>query len=410
MTDTVRPRSLLSTADHDPHPYFDALRAEHPISWDETLGGWVVLSYDLCHHVLTNEQSFRHPYADADETLVRIKGGRRNLVVLQGAEHERMRRFVLQLFSPKNVQLYTEHHIVPITHRLIDRFAAKGRAELYSEFTAQLPSRVLMSLFGMDPADDGFLQHALHLHEVIMKWAGSRHFGGADPTREALAASAELNAILLPYLRKRRDQPADDLVSRLWAQAPELLEDATEEDLLATCRELYLGGSDTTVHALSNAIYVLLSQSDTVAAIARDRQRTLLPFIDEVLRLWGSVQYRYRIANQDCDLGGIPIKAGQVVFTINAAANRDPEHYPNASALDLARPKPRDHLAFNVGPRACAGMALARAEMRVGLEALLDRLPALRLDPAEPPPHFLGLFTRSFRPLHVLFTPEHVAC
>ena len=407
MTDNTRTNSLLSTADSDPHPYFDALRTEHPISWDEGLGGWIVLSYDLCRHVLVNEQLFRHPYADADETLVKIKGGRRNLVVLQGVEHERMRRYVLQLFSPRNVESYTEHHIVPITRQLIDRFSTRGRAELHSELAAQLPSRVLMSLFGMDPADDSFLEHALHLHEVIMKWAGSRHFGGEDQARDALAASAELNSILLPYLRKRRAQPANDLVSRLWVEAPALLEDATEEDLLATCRELYLGGSDTTVHALSNAIYVLLSQPETAAALAGDRQRALMPFIDEVLRLWGSVQYRYRIANQDSDVGGVTVKANQVVFTINAAANRDPDHYPHACTLDLARPKPRDHLAFNVGPRACVGMALARAEMRVGLEALLDRLPDLRLDPSQPPPRYLGLFTRSFRPLNVLFTPEH---
>ncbi len=410
MMDTTRPDSILSTENSDPHPFFDRVRAQHPMSWDDGLGGWLVLSYELCRHVLVNEQLFRHPYADADDTLVKIKGGRRNLVVLQGPEHERMRRYVLQLFSPRNVELYTQHHIVPVTRYLIDRFSSRGNAELYGEFTAQLPSRVLMSLFGMDAADDGFLEHALHLHDVIMAWAGSRHFSGEEQTRQALAASEELNSILLPYLRKRRDHPANDLVSRLWAEAPALLDDVKEEDMLATCRELYLGGSDTTVHALSNAIHVLLTEPDIAAAVKADRDRALSTFIDEVLRVWGSVQYRYRIANQDVELGGIAVKKDQVIFTLNAAGNRDPARYPHPAQIDLARSKPRDHLAFNAGPRACVGMALARAEMRVGLEAVIDRLGGLKPDPAAPPARFLGLFTRSFRPLHVVFTPETRSC
>ena len=402
--------SILATADADPHPFFDRLRAEQPVSWDDGLGGWIVLSYDLCRHVLVNEQLFRHPYADADETLIKIKGGRRNLVVLQGAEHERMRRYVLQLFSPRNVELYTQHHIVPVVRYLIDRFTARGRADLHSELAAQLPSRVLMSLFGMDAADDAFLEHALHLHDVIMSWAGSRHYGDEEQTRQALAASQELNSILLPYLRARRESPRDDLVSRLWAEAPALLEDATEEDMLATCRELYLGGSDTTVHTLSNAIHVLLTEPAVAAAVNSDRERALSTFIDEVLRVWGSVQYRSRVANQDIELGGVEIKKNQVVFTVNAAGNRDPAHYPHAAEIDVARNKPRDHLAFNAGPRACVGMALARAEMRIAIEALLDRLTGLKLDPDAPPPRFLGFFTRSFRPLNVTFVAQPAQC
>ena len=105
--------SLLTTADADPHPLFDKLRAQQPVMWDEGLGGWIALSYESCRHVLVNEQLFRHPYTDADETLIRIKGGRRNLVVLQGAEHERVRRYVLQLFSPRaTLKSYIQRHIV----------------------------------------------------------------------------------------------------------------------------------------------------------------------------------------------------------------------------------------------------------------------------------------------------------
>ncbi|MCI0996499.1 cytochrome P450 [Pseudomonas corrugata] len=397
--------SILSTQDSDPHPYFEALRSQGEVVWDEGMKGWVALSYESCKFVLVNEPLFRHPYADADATMIEVKGGRRNIVVLQGVEHERMRRFVIQLFTPKNIEMYVEHHVLPITDFLIDRFAQRGKAELVAEFADQLPCRVFMSLFGMDARDDEFLAHVLSLHDDIMLWAGGRHFLGEEATQKALAASHELNKILLPYIRNRREQPGDDLMTRLWAEAPGILDDVTEEDMLATCRELYLGGSDTTVHALSNALYVLLTDADVAAQVKADRERALPVFIEEVMRVWGSVQYRYRVANQDIELGGVQIRKDQVVFTLNAAANRDPQRYGCPAQIDLQREKPRDHLAFNVGPRTCAGLSLARAELRVALNRVLDRLPELQLDPEAAPPLFSGMFTRSFKPLHVLFAP-----
>ncbi|GGC27010.1 cytochrome P450 hydroxylase [Paraburkholderia caffeinilytica] len=399
--------SLLSTSDTDPHTFYDAMRERTPVLWDERMKGWLVLSYDLCKQVLSDEGHFRHPYADADATMIEVKGGRRNVTVLQGAEHDRMHRYVVQLFKPANIAVYTEHHIRPVTKFLIDRFVQRGSAELFSELALQLPCRAFMSLFGMDALDDAFLHRVMRLHDDIMVWAGGRHFLGEDATQRALDASHQLNAILLPYVRSRRDNPTNDLISRLWAEAPEVLADATEEDVLATCRELYLAGSDTTVHALSNAIYVLLTERAVFERVSGDRGEALTSFIEEVMRVWGSVQYRYRVANEDIELGGMPVRKDQVIFTINAAANRDPAHYSACPAhVDLDRPAVRDHLAFNVGPRSCAGAQLARAEMRLALNALLDRLPDLRLDPAAEPPRFQGMFTRSFRPLNVVFAPQ----
>ena len=209
-----------------------------------------------------------------------------------------------------------------------------------------------MSLFGMDAADDAFLEHALHLHDVIMAWAGSRHYCDEKQTRDALAASQELNSILLPYLRARRDSPKEDLVSRLWAEAPALLEDATEEDMLATCRELYLGGSDTTVHALSNAIYVLLTQPAVAASVRADRERALSTFIDEVLRVWGSVQYRSRVANQDIDSKGLRSAKTRwsLQSTPRAIATRRTTHAPPRSMLAAISPAIISHSTPGLAP------------------------------------------------------------
>jgi cytochrome P450 len=319
-----------------------------------------------------------------------------------------MHRYIAQLFSPKNIQMYRELHIVPITHYLIDQFIESGAADLAAAFADDLPPRAFMSLFGLDPKDNAYVKHVRALHEIIMKWSGGRLFLDEDATREALDVSHQLNAILLPTIRARRDQPREDMISRLWAEAPGILDEVAEEDMLATCRELYLGGSDTTVHALRNALYILLTQPDVYAAVKADRDNALNNFIEEVMRNLGSVQYRTRVANQDVELGGVQIKKNDVLVVVNAAANRDPKKYACPAQIDLNRPSPRDHLAFNAGPRSCVGAALARDEMRIAIEAVLDRLHDLRLDHEQPAPRFNGLFTRSYEPLHVRFTPAAV--
>lgn len=400
--------SLIETADSDPHPYFDALRENSPVVWDQGFKGWLVLSYDTCRQILVSEDKFRHPYTNADETLVEVKGGRKNITVMHGEEHQKMHRYIVQLFSPKNIQMYRDRHVIPVTHYLIDQFIEKGKADLAADFADDLPPRAFMSLFGMDPKDSAYVKHVRALHEVIMWWSGGRLFLGEEATKKALDVSHQLNEILLPYIRARRESPRDDMISRVWAEAPAILGDVSETDMLAVCRELYLGGSDTTVHALRNAFYLLLTQPDVYAAVNADRDKALNNFIEEVMRNLGSVQYRTRIANQDIELGGVQIKKDDLLVVVNAAANRDPAHYGCPAKIDLNRATPRDHLAFNAGPRSCAGAALARDEMRIAIEAVLDRLHDLRLDPEQPAPQFTGLFTRSYQPLHVRFTPAAV--
>src|ERR1700674_2249696 len=109
-----------AVADIDPYSYYEALRERGPIFWDEREGAWMVTGYDLCRQIEYDEQKFRHPYADADETLIDIKGGRRNVTILQGAEHSAMHRFLLRFFSPKLIDQYRTDHIDPTIDFLLN--------------------------------------------------------------------------------------------------------------------------------------------------------------------------------------------------------------------------------------------------------------------------------------------------
>lgn len=386
----------------DPYPFYEAVRAKGPVVWDEGAKAWLITGYADCRRIELDEGEFRHPYADASDTLVEIKGGRRNVTILQGAEHKAMHAFLLRMFSPKLIEKYREHNVRPVIDLLLDRIIADGKADLVDQFAMQFPPRVLMSLFAMDWHDEALVRRVYDLHSDVLAWVGQQNRGDALTDR-ARAAAQEINDILLPYLQKRKEQPGEDLISRVWQEGPGALSDFSDADALATTREMFLAGTDTTVHALSNAIYLLLTDAPLMARVKAERGKVLANFVEEVLRLYGSVQYRFRIANQDSVISGVPVRKDDALILINTAANRDPQHYGCPAQVDLERKSPKDHLAFNAGPRTCIGAALARAEMIDALNALFDRTENLRLDPDAQQPSFRFHYIRSYGPLNVLF-------
>jgi cytochrome P450 len=127
--------------------------------------------------------------------------------------------------------------------------------------------------------------------------------------------------------------------------------------------------------------------------------------IEETLRWETSVTQVSRVATRDTELGGCPIPAGAVMNVLTASANHDEQRYPHSDRFDVDRPA-QNHLTFGTGQHQCLGMHLARMEMRVGLDTILDRLPNLRLDPDAPAPVIQGLAFRGPDSLPVLFDPS----
>lgn len=392
------PRSLLDVEDIDPYGLFERRRSEGQVVWDEGLSAWLVLGYQECRTVEMDEARFSNPYIDAPAIVRKIKGGRGNITLSHGPEHARLRRFHISLLTPGAVAGYRQRLIRPIVKDMLDRIETLGAADLAAGLADQIPPRVIIALLGMDWRDDALVARTVHLHEEVMAFIG--HNYSKDFERRGLAASAEIEAILRPIIQDRRTAPRDDFVSRVWQEAPDVYGEMTEEIAMGICRELYLGGTDTTIHAIANALYLLLTDSSVQAAVAADAPGMLKGLVEETMRLYGSVQYRYRIAVHDDMLADVPIARGQKLVLLHAAANRDPRHYACPAAVDFDRRPLADHLAFNMGPRACVGALLARAEIEETLSAVLARLPALQRDERADPPRNRGLFLRSFRPLH----------
>jgi cytochrome P450 len=276
-----------------------------------------------------------------------------------------------------------------IVHGLIDEFAGAGQADLVRQFTFTFPMQVMASIIGIPVSDYHAFHHmALDLISV-----------GDDPARGFQAAS-DLVAYLTPLLAQRKAEPTNDLLSKL-VNAEVDGNRLTDEEVLSFLRLLLPAGAETTYRLTGSCLFALLAHPEVYEEVRADRSAIGL-LIQETLRWESPVQFVSREPTRDVEIAGIPVPAGAMLSVVVGSANRDERHYDRAEQFDLRR-KNDDHLAFGFGEHFCAGSHLALLEARMALNALLDRLPDLRLE-ADADTHVVGLAFRSPNKLPVRFT------
>lgn len=399
--------SLRTTADREPYVFYDELRANGPLTWDEEMGAWLNSTYAGCKYVARNEEVlFRHAYLDMDaDTFIELEGGPRNILFLRAEDHEGLHRWFMKVLSPNRVEEWRPTLIRPVFDLLVDGFCERGRVELFKELADRFPVRVIAALMGLDWRDDDLVDFCKHQMEEISLFLEAHGVDDPEIVRRALEASHRMNDLLMPVIRERESGEGDDLISRMWKDGRDILPGWDEIDMRANVRIVFFGGADTTTHVLANSFYTLITRPDVAAQVREGDERTLHNFVEEMLRLYGAIHFRPRVANVDVEVEGCPVRKDDPIVNVNLAANRDPARYERPHEIVLDRDAPRDHFAFHYGPRMCVGMALARAELQEAVRIFLDRLPDVRLDPAAEQPTFKGFLMRSYRPLHALFTP-----
>ncbi len=395
--------SYKSTADQDPHPYYRALRARGELVWDEAMNAWLVASLDAVKHVMRHDENiFRHPFKDMnEEVFLAISGAWRDIKFLSGEEHTRMHRWYLQALSQRNVARWREQLIVPVIDATIARFMGHERVALHREFSTRLPLRVLASLVGLPWQDEAWIAHVQSLMEHISHFYDQMFKASEEVIQSALAASRELNEIVLPFVLAKRAGDSDDMLGMLWRDGPGILDGWCEKDVVANCRLMMFAGSESTAHTTSNACYLLLNNPALFAQLIAGGEQAAAKLTEEVLRLQGSAHFRPRLANIDTEVAGTQVKKDQMLITLLAAANRDASKFERPDEALLDRPSARDHVAFNFGPRACVGAALARAELTEALLAVARRMPNMRWDTTAEAPRIHGFMIRSYHPLFV---------
>lgn len=316
--------------------------------------------------------------------------GEHIMLGMDDPQHRRYRALVSTAFRQKVLTQWEHELFGAVANGLIDTFATRGRAELVREFDYPYPTKVISGILGL-PRED-YLQ--------FQRWSTAilSFFTKLD---EAITASEEVKEYLAVVLEDRRREPREDLISEL-AQAELDGEHLTDEEIFSFLRLLLPAGVETTYRSLGNLLFWLLSAPEQLEAVRADR--SLIPqAIEEALRLETPLLNITRLATTDTEVGGVAIPAGSTVMLMLAAANRDEERYDEPDRFDIFRPNPKPHVSFGQGPHACLGTHLARIEMRVAVNLLLDRLPNLRLNPEGDDPHIRGQVFRSPTSLPVLF-------
>jgi len=348
---------------------------------------FAVLSHDGVAQVLRDGETFTSTVYASSMGLVMGH----TILEMDEPEHSRYRRLIQQAFSKKALAHWETDLVRPIVNDCIDRFVDRGHADLVRELTFPFPVNVIAGMLGLAEADlPQFHRNAVELISI-----------GIDPMR-GIQASQALERYFLPLIAERRDAPRGDLISVL---ATAELEGTrlTDAEIVAFLRLLLPAGAETTYRSSSNLIFGLLTHTEQLDQVRRDR--ALIPqAIEEGLRWEPPLLGILRGVTRDTEIDGVPVPKGATLSVSMGAANRDDARYTDPDRFDIHRPA-RQHLAFGFGAHRCLGMHLARMETTVALEALFDRLPNLRLDPDAGPVVITGATFRAPTKLPVLFGP-----
>jgi pimeloyl-[acyl-carrier protein] synthase len=297
----------------------------------------------------------------------------RSMLSLDPPDHTRLRRLVNLAFTPRAVEAMRVR-IEQIVEELLDAVQERGRMDIIRDLAYPLPVIVIAEMLGV-PAEDRhlFKEWSDALAEALDPLLSDEQLRKAD------AAVRDLTAYFRVIIKERRRQPREDLLSAL-AAVPEQHEahDAlSEEEMFATCILLLAAGNETTTNLIGNGMLALLRHPEQLRRL-RDDPSLIESAVEELLRYDSPVQMSSRVLLQDVEVGGHTIHKGEVAVVIFGAANRDPEQFPDPDRLDLGRPNNR-HLSFGYGVHFCLGASLARVEGQVAINALLRRMPEVRL-------------------------------
>jgi cytochrome P450 len=357
----------------DPYPIYKRLREEEPVCFVESVGLWLVTRWADVQHVDKSPDLFT---GETEPSTLRRTFGP-NLLASEGEYHSRIRKIIYPWFRVGAIGDYPDNVITPLANELVDAFAERGSCDLVSEFAEPLSARVLKRALGL-----AFVEE-----ETLRRWfvelaTGAANFEG-DPEKQAVAdaASAEVNETLAPVIERLEREPDDTLLSSMVHTEVDG-ERLTREEIQSNLKVMIVGGLQATTDLIALSMWAILSHPEQLELVRADHA-LIDPAIEEAARWHSPVGTSTRQTTAQTELAGVKLDEGALVAAVLASANRDERNWTNPERYDIRR-KEGSHLAFATGPHLCLGARLARYETRTAWRVLLERLPSLRLDPAQP--------------------------
>ena len=408
----------------DPYPYFDFLRTRCPVSREPNHDVMMVTGYDeavavyhdtatfsSCNSVSGPFPGFPVPL-EGDDVTELIEQYRDDLpmhdqiTTFDPPKHSDHRALLMRLITPKRLK-ENEEFMWRLADRQIDEFLARGKCEFIAEFAAPFTLFVIADLLGIPESD-----HAMFREQLQGSARDRKQIGSTDHDNLERNPLEFLYEQLTGYIEERRREPREDDVMTHLATAT-FPDGSTPEviDVVRIASNLFAAGQETTVRLLGSALQVIAERPD-LQQLLRDERDRIPNFIEESLRIESPVKGDFRLARVPTTVGGVDIPAGTTVMVCNGAANHDPREFEQPDEFRPDRANARRNLAFGHGVHTCPGAPLARAETRVSLERLLDRMADIKISASEHgppgarrydyvPTHILRGLTR----LHLEFTP-----
>jgi cytochrome P450 len=387
----------------DPYPYYEALRRHDPIHQCPD-GSWLLTRYADCVAVYRSQAMSSDKvrlFTPKFGTTPLLEHHTSSLVFNDPPYHTRVRGTLVDALKPRAIQA-TVAVLETLVARLLDELAQRRTFDVIDDYASRIPVEIISSLLTVPEAE----RHELREWSLAI-------LGALEPTLSATQREAGNRAVtefvdylrgLVAYRRKHPANTANDVLSTLVQQ-----HDAgalAERELLHNCIFLLNAGHETTTNLIGNAVHCLLTHPDARARLVA-RPAAIKGAIEEVLRFASPNQLGNREVAAHCTIGNVALRPGDQITLCIGAANRDPDVFVDPDRFDLER-KPNHHLAFGSGIHACVGMALARIEGKVALEALLRRFPLLC--PAGPPRLRQRVRFRGFERLPVAICPDYLSC
>jgi cytochrome P450 len=405
----------------DPYPYFEFLREQCPVRREPHHGVMMVTgleeavevyrdtdTYSSCISVTGPFPGFPVPL-EGDDVSDLIEAHRDELPfsdqlpTFDPPKHTDHRALLMRLITPKRLK-ENEEFMWRLADRQIDEFHGAGAVEIISEFASPFAMLVIADLLGVPESD-----HEMFRAELAAKKPGA--VVGRSGKAMSHSPLEWLYSIFTEYIEARRREPRDDVLTGL---ASATFPDGTLPEVIDVVRiaaNLFAAGQETTVRLLASSLQVIGERPDLQERLRAERD--LVPnFVEESLRYESPVKGDFRLTRMPTTLGGVDMPAGTTLMVLNAAANRDPRRFDRPAEFEIGRANARQHVAFGHGPHTCPGAPLARAEGRVSVERLLDRMRDIRISEEHHGPpgarryrYAPTYILRGLTALHLLYDP-----
>ncbi len=365
----------------NPFPLYARMRDEDPAHWSPVLKAWVLTRYEDVRRVCLDTAGMSSdrlrpffaalPSSDRARVTQLMRYLTLWMVFRDPPEHTRLRRLAAKVFNVRSMHaLRTD--VEAITGWLLDSLRDRDEFDFIEEFAGPLPALVIMQMLGV-PRDE--LPRLKRLSDEMALFIGSAR-DAVQKYARAEAATSEMAEFFRELVASRRRNPARDLLTEL-VQVEDHGERLSDDELVATCVLLLFAGHETTTHHIANGLRALLAFPAELDRL-RARPGLAAAAVEELLRFDGPIGAQVRIVQEPQTLHGKALSAGERVFLLMNAANRDPRAFADPDRLDLERGGV-PHLTFGFGAHICLGFPLARLEGQIALPAVLARWRTIEL-------------------------------